>query len=204
MKSQSRPPDSRSFPDSRSYPDSKAFPDSQSAGGSRAQFEAELDLKRELLRVVLAKTLKRNGVPPQWVGAEINAMNLPSGELRIELRLSLQVDEPRFTTYLSTFQSELEHRLLAIAPDARQWVSGIVWTLTTDAAFERALPTPEYWAHVIADRELTARQQGTMDWDRDALARHFVDTDPGDLVVDFDDTKPPDRDVENLAPPKKD
>ena len=168
---------------------------------SRSPYDTELDLKRDLLQVVLAKTLKKNGVPPQWVSGEINAMNLPSGELRIEVRLSVQLDEPRFLGYLASFQADFERRLLSIAPDAREWVSGIVWSLTPDPTFEVALPTAEYWEHVMADRELTAREKGAMEWDRESLARHFVDTNPGELVVDFDDTNPPERDVEDIAPP---
>jgi hypothetical protein len=173
-----------------------------SAPASISPADAENELRRELLRVVLAKTLKRCGVPPQWISGEVNIMNLPSGEQRIEVRLAVQVDEPRFFTYLASFQAEFERRLLHIAPDAKQWLSGIAWALTPDPIYEAPLPTPEYWGHVIADRELTARQKGAMEWDRDALARHFVDTNPGELVVNFDNTIPPDRQIENLAPPK--
>lgn len=161
----------------------------------------ELDLRRKLLRVVLGNTLKKNGVPPQWIGGEILAMTSTTGEDRIEVRLSVECDEPRFLTYLSSFQAEFQRRLLAIAPDAKHWVSGISWILHTDPAFETALPSAEYWGHVMADRELTLRQKGAVEWDRDSLARHFVDTDPGELVVDFTDTRPPDKDVEDIAPP---
>jgi hypothetical protein len=165
--------------------------------------DREIQLKTDLLRVVLGKTLSRNGIPAQWIGGEINLMSLPTGEARIEVRLSVQVDEPRLLTYLASLQADFERRLLTIAPDARIWVSGFVWTLTPDPTFEAALPTPEYWANVAADRELTAREKGARAWDRDAMARHFVDTDPGELVVDFADTQPPPRDVEDLPPPGK-
>ncbi|MDF2466812.1 MAG: hypothetical protein K0Q43_5047 [Ramlibacter sp.] len=165
--------------------------------------ESELDLKRDLLRVVLSTTLKKNGVPPQWIAGEINAMSLPTGELRIEVRLSVQVDEPRLLAFLTSFQADFERRLLGIAPDAKHWVSGIVWSLTPDPIFEVALPTPDYWEQVIADRELTARQKGAVVWDRAAMERHFLETSPGELLVDFDDTHPPPRGVEDLAPPPK-
>lgn len=174
-----------------------------SAPNSVSPSESELDLKRELLRVVLSNTLKKNGVPPQWIDGEINAMNLPTGELRIEVRLSVQVDEPRLLAYLASFQADFERRLLGIAPDAKQWVSGIVWSLTPDPIFEVALPTREYWEQVIADRELTARQKGAVVWDREAMERHFLETSPSELLVDFDDTHPPQRGVEDLAPPSK-
>lgn len=177
------------------------MPPRSSAPVSVSPSEAEFELKRALLRVVLANTLKRNGVPAQWVGGEINPMNLPTGELRIEIRLSVQVDEPRFLTYLSSFQADFERRLLAIAPDAKQWVCGFAWTLTPDPTFESAMPSADYWEQVMADREITARAKGAVQWDRDALERHFVDTDPGELFVDFNDTVPPERDVEDIAPP---
>jgi hypothetical protein len=165
--------------------------------------ESELDLKRDLLRVVLSNTLKKNGVPPQWIDGEINAMSLPTGELRIEVRLSVRVDEPRLLAYLASFQADFERRLLGIAPDAKQWVSGIVWSLTPDPIFEVAMPTADYWEQVIADRELTARQKGAVAWDREAMERHFLETHPGELLVDFDDTPAPQRGVEDLAPPPK-
>jgi hypothetical protein len=174
-----------------------------SASLSLSPSETELDLKRDLLRVVLSNTLKKNGVPAQWIAGEINAMNLPTGELRIEVRLSVQVDEPRLLAYLASFQADFERRLLGIAPDAKQWVSGFVWTLTPDPVYEVALPTADYWEQVISDRELTARQKGAVVWDRDAMARHFLETTPGELLVDFDDTHPPERGVEDLAPPPK-
>ena len=170
---------------------------------SRWPSDNELDLKRDLLQIVLGRTLKKNGVPAAWVGGEINTMKTISGELRIEVRLSLRVDEPRFLTFLSSFQADFERRLLAVAPDAKQWLSGITWSVTPDATFETAMPSPEYWEIVITERELTSRQKGAMGWDRDALERHFVDTNPGEVVVDFADTVPPERGVENLAPPPK-
>ncbi len=169
---------------------------------SRPPEQSEFERKRELMGLVLARTLKRNGVPPQWIGGEVNPMYLPDGGLRIELRLSVQIDEPRLLTYLTSLQADFERRLLDIAPDARQWVAGIVWTLSPDPIYEAAMPTPEYWEHVIADRELIAREKGGLGWDRDALARHFVDTNPGELLVDFDDTNPPERGIEDLVPPK--
>lgn len=170
-----------------------------SAPHSLSPSESELDLKRDLLRVVLSNTLKKNGVPPQWIDGEINSMTLPTGELRIEVRLSVQVDEPRLLAFLASFQADFERRLLGIAPDAKQWVSGIVWSLAPDPVFEVALPTADYWEQVIADRELTARQKGAVVWDRDAMERHFVETRPDELLVDFDDTPPPERGVEDIA-----
>jgi hypothetical protein len=144
------------------------------------------------LRFVLHDTLKKTGVPPAWIGGEATPAVDEAGRLTIEVRLIIECDEPRLFYYLAAFQGEFESRLLAIEPDAWDWVSRISWRLGThrepgDADF--AMPPADYWDHVIRDREATARKQGRLDWDRDALARTFEDTDPGD--ADFENTHPP-------------
>jgi hypothetical protein len=163
----------------------------------------DVSQKRELLRFVLHDTLKMTGIPPQWLGGEASPAIDEAGRLWIEVRLIIECDEPRFFQYLAAFQAEFESRLLAIDAKAWHWVSRISWSLATrreagDADFK--LPPPEHWQHVLRDREITARQQGRKEWDRDALARHFEDTDPGE--IDFENTHPPQWDEGDLHPSK--
>jgi hypothetical protein len=168
-----------------------------------AEVAKEVGLRRELLRFVLHDTLKKTGVPAQWIGGEATPLLHDSGELSIEIRLILECDEPRFLYYLAAFQAEFEDRLLAIDPRAWDWVSRITWSLGThreEGDPEFRMPPPDYWSHVVNDREITARQQGRKEWDQETLARHFEDTDPGH--ADFENTHPPDRDEEDLHPSK--
>jgi hypothetical protein len=163
----------------------------------------EVTLRRELLRFVLHDTLKLAGIPPQWVGGEATPSVDEAGQLTIEVRLILECAEPRFLYYLGAFQAAFESRLLAIEPKAWDWVSRISWSLASqrredDPDFD--MPPPEYWGHVLRDRDLNARKDGRLEWDQEALARHFEDTDPGQL--DFQPTNPPDRDEEDLHPSK--
>src|SRR3954469_10245394 len=104
------------------------------AAAAKARAE-KLDVRKQMLRVVLAKTVQKTNVPAAWIGGELNAMVTPEGEEWIEVRLSVQVDEPRFLTYISSFQAELERRLLIAAPDVRHWLSGITWKITPDAIY---------------------------------------------------------------------
>ena len=160
----------------------------------------ELGLRRELLRVVLRDTLKKTGVPPQWIGGETTTLD-EAGRLSIEVRLILEAHEPRFLYYLAAFQAEFEARLLDVDPKAWDWVSRVSWSLgahleATDPDF--TMPTPDYWEHVVRDRQLVARQQGRLDWDQETLERHFEDTDPG--TDDFVNTQPPEWSVEDILP----
>ena len=202
-------PDSRPGRESRwslsrlSDPTDDEIEAAEEAARDAAKAKARADkheLRKELLRVVLAKTIQKTNVPAAWISGELNSMIEPNGEEWIEVRLLVQVDEPRLLTYLTSFQADFERRMLAAAPDVREWLSGISWKLTPDAIYELPLPHAEYWEQVQADRLLTARQKGAAEWDRESLERHFSDTSPGELGVDFEDTRPPDRDLEDLAP----
>src|SRR3982751_6392587 len=65
------------------------------AAAAKAHAE-KLDVRKQMLRVGLAKTVQKTNVPAAWIGGELNAMVTPEGEEWIEVRLSVQVDEPRF------------------------------------------------------------------------------------------------------------
>ena len=160
---------------------------------------SSLALRRELLRVVLRDTLRNTGVPMQWIGGEATPATDEHGRSSIEVRLILECDEPRFLYYLGAFQEEFEARLLAVDPQAWGWVSRVSWGIRPQKEAwdpDFAMPTSDYWEHVVRDRELLARQQGRLAWDPDALARHFESTQPGE--PDFENTHPPALGLEDV------
>jgi len=159
--------------------------------------EEDVRLRKQLLNLTLRNTLRKNGIPVDWIGGETMVVTLPTGEVKIELQLAILCDEPRFLTYLTSLQAEFVRRLLAIEPGAEDWFCGFTWRLMNEPIFEIALPAPVYWETVQADRELTARQKGAMNWDAAALKRHFDETAPGDLV-ELADAPGHQRGVENI------
>jgi hypothetical protein len=160
----------------------------------------DVRLRKQLLNVTLRNTLRKNGIPNDWIGGETMVIKLPTGEVKIELQLAVLCDEPRFLTYLTSLQAEFVRRLLAIEPGAEDWFCGFTWRLLNEPIFEAALPAADYWEMVIADRDMTARQKGAMKWDADSLRRHFHETTPGDLV-ELSDTPSHQRGVEDIRMP---
>jgi hypothetical protein len=144
--------------------------------------DEDIRLRKQLLDVTLRNTLRKNGVPADWIGGEAAIFKLPTGEVKIELQLAVLCDEPRFLTYLSSLQADFLRRLLVIEPGAEDWFCGFTWRLLNEPIFEAALPAAGFWETVLADREVTARQKGAMRWDSDSLRRHFHETVPGELV----------------------
>lgn len=162
--------------------------------------EQKIALRRDMLRFALRKTLRTTGVPAQWIGGEITPHTDDSGRAWLEVRLVIECDEPRFFYYVASFQRMFEASLLDFEPKAWDWVSRITWSIRSpkidlDNDFE--MPPPEYWEHVLRDRELKARQQGRQNWDQGALTRLFEDTEPGD--PDFEHTHPPVQMLEDVT-----
>lgn len=152
-----------------------------------------MTLRKELLRIVLRDTLKKTGIPPQWIGGETTASVDEAGRPWLEVRLVLECNEPRLLYYLAVFQKEFESGLLALDPRAWDWVSRISWSLSGHGldVEDLDLPGAAYWQGVMRDRQLLVHQEGDVKWEQDELARHFASTEPGPR--DFENTQPPRR-----------
>jgi hypothetical protein len=140
----------------------------------------ELRLRKQLLGVVLRDTMRRNGVPPEWIGGETKLVAQPDGEPKLELQLSVECDEPRFLTYLTAFQADFRRRLMEIEPAASAWFSALTWRLRNEPAFEVSMPAPIFWEKVSRDR-------------------HGEPEEPQRPVVDYVTTLPTPRRAEDLA-----
>lgn len=162
----------------------------------------EFNLRRQLLGVVLRETLRKGGIPAEWIAGEVLPLVLPNGAVQVEVHLSVTIDEPRVYFYLSSLQASFERRLQAMAPDAKDWVAKLSWHLSPDPSWEVAMPAPDYWEQVAADRELTMKKDGGKPWTADELKIHFSDTNPSEFAADFGDTQPPERQMEDVRPSK--
>jgi hypothetical protein len=95
-------------------------------------------------------------------------------------------------------QADFLRRLLAIDESAHNWFAGLVWRLTCEPASEISVPGEDYWVAVDNDRRASAHARGDPAWDRHTLERHFSETRPDDLVVDFSDTEAPQREIKDI------
>jgi hypothetical protein len=144
----------------------------------------DLQLRKQLLKVVLRDTVRSNGVPGAWIAGETKLAVQPTGETMMELQLSVECDEPRFLTYLTAFQADFNRRLLAIEPGAGEWFSALTWRLRNEPKFEVSMPAPIFWDKVSRDRE-----------DKPQVA----EPPPLPPRVDFAKTLPTPRRAEDLA-----
>lgn len=102
--------------------------------------------RRELLRAVLRDTLIRQGIPPEWVTAEVLSSTSRAGERTVHWRLVVKHWDVRLLVHGVALQQALIKRVTTFDPLASTWLSGISWQFALDD--ESAcppLPHPGSW-----------------------------------------------------------
>jgi hypothetical protein len=114
--------------------------------------------RRELLRVVLRDTLHRQGIPADWIGAEMLSTTSHAGQQGVHWRLLVKHWDPRIITHAVALQHALIKRVTSFDPMASAWLDGISWQFALeDESGCPPLPHPGSWTSQVAPaREQTA------------------------------------------------
>lgn len=116
----------------------------QPAGTAQAQadFAAQVDIRRELLRVRTRNTLRLSGIPESWIEAQV-LLEPVGGRTFMHLRLVVRHWDPRLMRYAIAFQRKLMEEIERIDPQATQWLLSIVWAFPPELeAPDLELPQP--------------------------------------------------------------
>lgn len=119
----------------------------QAAGTAQAQadFAAQVDVRRELLRVRTRNTLRLSGIPESWIEAQV-LMEPGGGRTYMHLRLVVRHWDLRLMRYAVAFQRKLMGEIERIDPQAAQWLLSIVWAFPPELAPDDVeLPQPSAW-----------------------------------------------------------
>ncbi|MEO8544950.1 MAG: hypothetical protein ABI434_15290 [Burkholderiaceae bacterium] len=117
------------------------------AHAPRAQddFDAQVDTRRELLRVRTRNTLRLSGIPESWVEAQV-LLEPAGGRTFMHLRLGVRHWDPRLLCYAVAFQRKLMQEIERIDPQAAQWLLSIVWSFPPELECPYPeLPQPSAW-----------------------------------------------------------
>lgn len=125
---------------------SRMFSQPPEAASARTSTVEQANLRRELLRNVLRKTLNRHGIPLAWINAEMLVATSRGRETGMHWRLLIKHWDPRMMTYAVALQNSLIMRLLSQDPRAADWLMGISWQYAlTDEANCPPMPYPGFW-----------------------------------------------------------
>jgi hypothetical protein len=111
--------------------------------------------RKELLRMAVQDTLRKHGIPPDWIGLEIAASATTKRERGLHLRLVINHWQPKFLEYTVALQRSIKARLLRLDPLAGAWMTGISWKVEIgDESPCPELPSPAYWERFVPQAAL--------------------------------------------------
>lgn len=138
---------------SRIAPNSTQFGASQMPSGT-GQAQA---LRKDLLKLVLRELLTRNGIPQEWMSADMLRTSSAAGkEHGLHVRFLVRRWEPRLMLHGPALEQEFAQRLAVLDPGSDKWLMGFSWQFAMeDRSACPTLPHPGSWT-APADAEAGA------------------------------------------------
>lgn len=133
-------------------PNSTQFEASQMSPGSAHS------TRKDLLKVALRDMLVRNGIPQSWLSADMLRTSSPRREPGVHMRFLVRRWEPRLMLHGPALEQEFTNRLLALDPQAADWLMGFSWQFAMDDVTGcPPLPHPGAWTAPPAAPEQPAQ-----------------------------------------------
>jgi hypothetical protein len=102
--------------------------------------------RRELLKAVLRDSLRRHGIPAEWIVGEALTSASRQREPGLHWRLSIRHWDERLPVLCVAIQNSLMQRLQGFDPAATSWLQGISWEFSlSDESACPALPPASAW-----------------------------------------------------------
>ena len=100
--------------------------------------------KRELVQIVLRDTMRKHGVPSDWVECRMLSSVSRTGRHGLHVNFVVRQAHDRLLAYVFAFQDSFERELSRFEPRARDWLLSIGWEFQGFNAKE--MPDPNTWA----------------------------------------------------------
>lgn len=132
----------------------------EAAGPPSSQFEdsettTELSSRnaprRELVQVVLRDTMRRHGIPSDWIECRLLSVMSARRGPGMHVQLVVRQGDDRLLTYVHAFQESFLREVEKFEPKASEWIFSLSWQfegkrLTSD----RQMPPPSTWGKEVA------------------------------------------------------
>jgi hypothetical protein len=123
------------------------------AGAASTQFhESEPDSdqpasrnapRRELVQVILRDTMRKHGIPSDWIECRMLSTVSRSGRHGLHVNFVVKKAHEKLLAYVFAFQDSFERELARFEPRARDWLLSLAWEFQGFNAAE--MPDPHTW-----------------------------------------------------------
>ena len=120
-----------------------AHPPAEPVTGATLQ---HTDVQRELVRVVLKDTLRKNGIPAGWIGCEVTGISHNNMDDELFVHLIVMNGNEALLQYAPALQQDLMQGLDRFEPNVDHSNYVVSWLFSPDCGFKRtSLPAPSFW-----------------------------------------------------------
>lgn len=107
--------------------------------------------KRELVQVVLRDTMRKHGIPSDWIELRMLTTVNKSGRAGMHVSFVVRQAHERLLAYVFPFQDNFERDLARFEPRADDWILSIGWEFPGRVVNQKAaMPPPSAWAAPVA------------------------------------------------------
>lgn len=134
--------------------------DSVAPQGSRTHS----DFRQELVRVVLKDTLRRRGIPHDWLSCEVIAVSKGPNQEELHIQLMLLKWSELFLRYAYALEHQLRQGLDRFEPSVDHSGYIISWRFASDSGCPfTVMPPPMIWLHDAAPAEAPEAAPSVLD-----------------------------------------
>jgi hypothetical protein len=122
-------------------PASSQFYESEPSSGDEQTRNAP---RRELVQVVLRDTMRKHGIPSDWIECRVLSTVSRTGRPGLHVNFVVKSAHHQMLGYVFAFQGSFERELSRFEPRARDWLMSLAWEFQDFKAEE--LPDPKTFA----------------------------------------------------------
>ena len=100
--------------------------------------------RRELVQVILRDTMRKHGIPSDWIECRILSSISRSGRAGLHVNFVVKKAHDRLLAYVFAFQDSFERELARFEPRAKDWLISLGWEFQGFNAAD--MPDPNSWA----------------------------------------------------------
>jgi hypothetical protein len=97
------------------------------------------DTRRELVQVVLRDTMRKHGIPSDWIDCRILSMQTQR-KAGMHVQFVVRQGDEQLLNYVHAFQDSFWEEILKFEPQAREWLFSVAWQFCGKA--ERGFAPP--------------------------------------------------------------
>lgn len=128
--------------DTGSAPLSSQFQEADSSGDEETSRNAP---RRELIQVILRDTMRKHGIPSDWIECRVLSAVNRSGRSGLHVNFVVRQAHDRLLGYVFAFQDSFETELARFEPRAKDWLMSLGWEFRGHN-LSASMPDPKSWA----------------------------------------------------------